>query len=238
MYLEPVVIDGGTAAFITLGLTAALVVVTGYYAWQNQRMVNEMRAARSAQLLPRVMPSVASFGPGLIYLRVSNVGPGPALHVELTLRLEPGEWVHPWTTGVIAPMEKHDFYPRSSEDQAVMRLPQLTDRYQQFRIVGTCTDAVGKRYGIDEAFDIRVWWEYIQETGHRLERDWQEETAKELKRVADELHEWTNERRQDRASASVSASERWQWRFDSYLRDARDLVTGRRARMKEWLRRR
>lgn len=35
-------------------LTLALVVITGYYAWQNRQMVDEMRLSREASARPHL----------------------------------------------------------------------------------------------------------------------------------------------------------------------------------------
>src|SRR5258708_3870711 len=41
--------------WLIVGLTCVLVVVTGFYAWQNKRMVDEMTRTRSASVLLPVL---------------------------------------------------------------------------------------------------------------------------------------------------------------------------------------
>ena len=45
-----------TSDWVISILTGVLVLVTGYYAWQTQEMVREMRRARKLQVMPKMMP--------------------------------------------------------------------------------------------------------------------------------------------------------------------------------------
>lgn len=47
--------SGDTAIVL---LTAALVLVTGYYAWQNHQMVQEMRRSRELSVAPKLVLSI------------------------------------------------------------------------------------------------------------------------------------------------------------------------------------
>ena len=43
-------------------LTAALVLVTTYYAWQSHAMVREMRRARGVSIIPKMMLALHQLG--------------------------------------------------------------------------------------------------------------------------------------------------------------------------------
>jgi len=70
-------------------LTGVLVLVTAYYAWQNQRMVGEMRRSRELSVLPKLAVDLRLQGPTFAQVQVLNVGPGPALAVDLRIAFEP-----------------------------------------------------------------------------------------------------------------------------------------------------
>jgi hypothetical protein len=84
-------------------LAAVLVVVTAWYAWQTQRMVEEMRAARAAQVRPRVVPTLHREASGSLVPRLVNVGSGPAVGVVLAVSLEPDGPRLPYATGFMPP---------------------------------------------------------------------------------------------------------------------------------------
>lgn len=74
-------------------LTAALVLITAFYAWAtfkilkaNQNVVREMQASTVAFLRPYIMitPMVRA-GESMMFLRIQNAGRSPAQHVRLTI---------------------------------------------------------------------------------------------------------------------------------------------------------
>lgn len=71
----------GAIAFLTLGL----VVITGYYAWQNRQMVGEMRLAREASARPHLALCFEPLGPMNVIVGLVNLGPGAALSIDLTI---------------------------------------------------------------------------------------------------------------------------------------------------------
>ena len=59
----------------TVLLTAALVLVTAYYAWMNRRAVSEMKAARDATLLPKLALEFHRLGPNVVDLAIRTLAP-------------------------------------------------------------------------------------------------------------------------------------------------------------------
>ncbi len=70
--------------------TVILVFVTGYYAWQNKKMVEEMKLARKSQFIPslKIKPTYLSLGSSFD-IEISNIGLGPAKNIRGKIRLEP-----------------------------------------------------------------------------------------------------------------------------------------------------
>src|SRR5918995_1084347 len=102
---------------VIVALTVALVGVTGYYAWETHRMVDEMRKARAAQLLPKLVLTVKSLGGGNGLWRVQNVGPGPATDVDVQIAPAPGGPPRRWKEPVVVPGEGHDFIPVTGDGE-------------------------------------------------------------------------------------------------------------------------
>src|SRR3954453_10744494 len=72
-------------AIATAALTLVLVVITGWYAVSTRRMVDEMRTSREQAQRPLIALDVNTVGPSYGYARLTNVGPGAAFDVALTL---------------------------------------------------------------------------------------------------------------------------------------------------------
>ncbi len=169
-------------------LTGVLVVVVGYYAFQTHLTVRELKAARAAQVLPRLIPALGLLGAGNTLLRVVNVGSGPALGIDLYFSLEPGGEERHWTTAVVAMGEHHDFVPAPNEPNGLVGLDALTSKYELFRLRATFKDALGVTHSADESLDVRQEWESLKAVKRVLPPDHLEEISKSLKKIADELN--------------------------------------------------
>jgi hypothetical protein len=173
-----------------VGLTLALVVVTGLYQRDTHRMVEEMRLARGAQLMPRVVVTARSLGGGNSFWRIGNIGPGPALNVDVELTPEPGGVPRRWTSPVLVPGETHDFLPRATPEdtgQELMQLDQSTARFARLRLSGKCRSVLGEVRQIEELFDIREWWVALKAADNLVPHDWAEESARSLKDISKNL---------------------------------------------------
>lgn len=96
---------------------------------------------------------------------VRNVGPGPALDVDVRLVFEPQPGGNAtreerrWRRNLLAPGEQKDFLPPGDLNDNLNRLPR---EFQEIRLVGSMTDAIGKTYVVDEAFtDLAEWREML-----------------------------------------------------------------------------
>jgi hypothetical protein len=150
----------------TVLLTAALVLVTAYYAWTNRRVVQEMKAARDATLLPKLALDFHRLGPNVVDLAIRNVGPGAALDIEVEV-----EWVPvdastnaptiPWRRNLMSPGEQVELAPPGELNG---NLDVLPGAYRDIRLRGTMKDAAGKRYVVNEIFgDITGWRELLKD---------------------------------------------------------------------------
>ncbi len=179
------------ANIILAVLTGVLVMVTVYYAYQTHLTVEEMKAGRSAQVFPHLIPTIKMYGGGGGVLRVTNAGPGPALAVDVRLVLEPGGKERPWKTPVVAPGEQHEFVPEPDGPNGLMSLDALTAKYSTYRLHGTYKDALGTPHTVDESLDIREFWETTKAVEHLRPDDHIADISKSLKTLAEEVRKWT-----------------------------------------------
>jgi hypothetical protein len=191
-----------TAVAIAL-LTLVLVGATLYYAKKTADMAVEMRIARHAQVLPHVVASMTYVGPNLGWIRVTNVGVGPAIDVDVRVRLVPGDdWDKRVVAAVLAPGEHKDLVTRPTTSGPVLRLSELSSRYQSIHVTGTCRDALGETQAINSLFDIREWWEVTQAASIHWKRDPMDELVKHVGNAASSLEGVEGELRHARLSSA------------------------------------
>jgi hypothetical protein len=172
-------------------LTAVLVLVTGFYAWQNRRMAQEMAAARRVAVMPKLALEWTMVSPVLGFPTVKNVGPGPALDVDISVHFEPlseqnDEDVRRWTASVIVPGEEKQFLPTGGEGGGMMDTEALARTYSRIRLRGSYRDALGEAQIADDVLaDIAEWRQISKEAHGRWEEP---DPAKRLSRdLADRL---------------------------------------------------
>lgn len=168
-------------------LTAALVVITAYYAWQTYRMAKEMRRARGAQILPKIVPNLELIGAGGAFLRIDNVGPGPALRVEVEFWLEPNGDRRRWRSPLIASGGGQSFDPLPDEGSQALQLDHLISRFTELCLAGASYDALGRRHAIEERLELRQFWTIHKAAVAMQPHDRQREMARHLEQIAKDL---------------------------------------------------
>jgi len=170
-------------------LTVALIGVTAFYAFQTLRLVQEMQKARAGQLLPKLSIRIYPIGAGNAFWRVINVGPGPAIGVDIQIAPEPGGQPRRWLEPVVMPGETHDFIPMIGVGQpsAALNLDNQTKLYSHLHLTGTYKDVFGTEHTADERFDLRAWWEFLKGAKHRFLPEFEEELPKRLKAMETQL---------------------------------------------------
>ena len=152
--------------------------ITGFYAYQNYRMANEMRAAREVSVLPKLSLHLGMVAPTLGFIYLSNVGPGAALDIDISVVFVPRRGASEptvtrrWSATVMAPGETHHFFPeRRTETQAAgegetLRIEALVETYAEVRLDGSYRDALGKAHAADDTLgDLSEWWRLQVESG-------------------------------------------------------------------------
>ncbi len=165
--------DATAADWITAGFiavlaifTLALAVVTGRYVEQTRLMVDEMRAtreesrlARELSVLPKLAIDMETIAGMFMGLKLTNVGQGPALELQLTITFEPVEGgslppdVRPWRAKVLARDEWLRFVPPRDQQGELLDVPFLGQAYRTITVKGRMHDALGHEHEVDERVD-------------------------------------------------------------------------------------
>jgi hypothetical protein len=174
----------------TLLVTAFLVGVTWHYANTTRKalaeaekssraaegMVEEMRAARAASFLPKIGVDLQIAGIDHPQLRITNVGVGPAIDVDLTLACEPHQagaaYVRTWRAPLLVPGESRLFdaatvdYPETDGTQ--MRMDEFGAAFAHVTVTGHMRDAFGTTHEVDEVIEYLAEWWTAAKAAHQL----------------------------------------------------------------------
>lgn len=173
-------------------LTAVLVVITGYYAWQNRKMAAEMAAARRVTVLPKLAIDWTMVSPTIAFPTITNVGPGPALDVEIAIEYVPlpgqenKRKVRQWTANLMVPGESKQFLPIEKDHSGSMQTKELAETYAMVRLTGKFHDVLRNTHVADDALeDIAEWRRTSEEAITR----WQDPDPikRQAKEVAEQL---------------------------------------------------
>lgn len=162
-------LDAHEGAFVAI-LTLALVLVTIYYAIQNQRMVGEMAAGRRQAVLPKLAIGLHRLAPTVVTIAIKNVGLGAALGIDLRMIYEPlaggqAKEVR-WRWPMLGPGEQFDFMPPGELNNNLNTMPAT---YSSIRLEGSCIDATGQDHPIqDEYEDLSEWRELLGNARQRF----------------------------------------------------------------------
>lgn len=145
-------------------LTAVLILVTICYAAQNRKMVKEMAAARKIAVLPKLALEWTMTSSTIALPTLHNVGPGPALDVEVAIHYKPlpGQEqklkVRRWKANLMAPGESKQFLPLEDDFSGSMTTDEMASTYSEIDLTGECRDVLGNTYPVEDRLeDIAEW---------------------------------------------------------------------------------
>jgi hypothetical protein len=184
------------ATIATLALTLALVLITAHYAWQAQRMVQEMRNSRELSVLPKITIDLTYLGPVHTWPTIANVGAGPALNADLEVVFEPIDpevnppVVRRWRWNVMAPGERLRLFPPEHDGKRLFTTDDMAARYARVRVRGTVNDSLGQQRPVDDCLeDLHQWSQLIQDARILDEKDPAKEIAEEVGALTKEMRE-------------------------------------------------
>lgn len=171
-------------------LTLALVVITGYYAWQNRNMVSEMRLARIANTQPHVTLCFEALSPTQVMVGLVNLGPGAALAIDIELTFHPrpegtfaGE-CRRWRGELLVAGAQREFLV-PVESGSMMSITRLAECVRSITADGTMQDVLGATHRIRAVIDdIDEWDEVLRQAHERYARPALEQLVKETEKLS------------------------------------------------------
>lgn len=161
-----------TGDWITVSLTAALVGATAYYAWQNRHMVREMAATRAVSVMPKLALEWHGVNPTISFVKLVNVGPGPALNADIEVVFVPkdADGSPPadhrrWKTSVVASGEQQTFLPKGTNG-GIADMEQLGNLYDRVELRGAYEDVLGNRHSAEGALNDIAGLRLLQREAH------------------------------------------------------------------------
>lgn len=134
-------------AFISAGATVVLVIVTTAYVILTGRLVSETRDARQQEVMPVMNLELESYMMGALSPMIRNIGNGPAVDVEATVRLEPDGEEYEIGSKNIAPGEfAMSPYPAVGGDSH--------EDYNKLSVHGFYTDVFGQRLPFEDEINL------------------------------------------------------------------------------------
>lgn len=183
--------------FATATITFVLVVITGYYAWQNHKMVTEMRLAREASLCPHLELCFEFRGSLYAMVGIANVGPGTAVSLDVTVEFHPREGsqfngeTRRWRRELLAAGAQRNLSPPHLNG-SIMPIQQLADNVDRIAMTGSMRDVTGKAHEVScEIAGIDEWVALLTDAHERLDEPPLKSLVKEMKNVSKTLDKFT-----------------------------------------------
>lgn len=168
-------------------LVAALVIVTSYYAVTTRKTLSAVNRSTEVSVKPHIKCSMAIIGADTLFLKVSNVGVGSALNVNLEYSVESIENSNTsWTSSVILPEESYRFYIKNEQD-VLLGLTYCSQNQTTIKVVGTYNDILKKEHPIDETINVTDISQKLLGSGQMQRIDHIEEIDHSLKDIKNNL---------------------------------------------------
>jgi hypothetical protein len=167
--------------WVSVCVTAILVGINAYYAWQVSKTIDEMKKARMAEFMPHVRADLSFFGI-IPVIKITNFGKGPAINVKTKIIFSGGE-TKPWEQTIMSPNESvHLILPGETMDEILQRAAQIM-------VSGEYGDIFGKTYTIYDRMNTK---EFIEQT-QKLPPILEENLSMLIKEIGNELRDIKNE---------------------------------------------
>jgi hypothetical protein len=167
-----------------LAASIGLVIVTVAYAWHTRAMSREMTATRLLSVQPRITLAVNMRSATVGEIEIVNIGHGPAIEPELTLKIAVLKDERRWRAHLLAPGESVGFMLNAADQpHQVVSMQQAMDIDAVVELLGTTRDLYGVEHQVADTFDLAHWWREIVEAQQRFREDPQVVANRELKKL-------------------------------------------------------
>lgn len=150
-----------------VGATILLFAAACWYATETRRIVHRMDIEREDKARPVLTSQLIPWAPGLVKLRIQNVGGGPARNVAGKIEsvfIDSGSETINWSYPLLNPDKYEEFHiplPTSIERTKGFDLKTIKSKVSQVKAVFNCESMSGHPYKLEDSIDIQ-----------RITQDW------------------------------------------------------------------
>lgn len=157
-----------------------MVGVTGYYAWQTRNTVDAIEKSTEAQFLPHVKMWIFMPGPTYPFLKIGNVGVGPAMNIVVRFRVkELNGSDRTWKTPLLSRGDSQQFWipiGPDKKDATDEPLPFFEKNQSTLTMEATYDDILGKSHQASDTIDLTAW---VIQFG-KVSAVWEQERLKQI----------------------------------------------------------
>lgn len=174
----------GNIEIISGWSSVVLVVVTAIYAGLTWKLVRETKDARQQEIMPAISLELESVIHGAVTPVLKNIGNGPAREVNTELQLLPD--------GPNEEFNRKSIASNGSSSTLGLQIgSERAEEYSELSVTGTCTDAFGKEYPIEDEICLDTHLSALAGSGDSLNQDPQvrqlENIERHLESIADSV---------------------------------------------------
>jgi len=173
---------------VLVAVTSVLVVLTGFYAFQTKKTVDVLKKTAEMEFLPKIKGHVHMVGPVHLHIRVSNVGKGSAIGLQVTFVVVGTNTVkRNWTQPLFVPGDFQDFPIPKSESEEESSVPYFQENETKIEITSTFSDILGKRHSNSESINISEFVRQFKTTISIYHEEYMNKISRNVDSISDEL---------------------------------------------------
>jgi hypothetical protein len=163
--------------------TSTLAIITAVYVYLTHKIFKEQEVARKEAVIPKLMGKLHYVGPVSPYLRIENVGRGPAIESYVEFRVLPNGGEHKWYHPLISPHEHFTLTLPLSEKER--KSDALFQKYDSIELQYQYKDLYGKIYEDQSKIDLKEFHKGLTEGNSRVL--WEQEDLKKIAQHLDQI---------------------------------------------------
>lgn len=175
---------GGIAQ--ALGIMA-LVIITSYYAIQTRRTLAAINKSTETSVLPHLKCSMGVVGVDTLFLKISNVGVGSAINVNLEYEVESiSNSSREWMSSIMLPEESYQFYIMNPQN-VLIGMNYCSKNQTTIIVNGSYDDILGNNHEISETINVTEISAKLLRSGQMIRIEDMKEISTSLKSIQRDL---------------------------------------------------
>jgi hypothetical protein len=168
-------------------ITAVLVGITGFYAWQTKRTVDSLEKSTKYQFLPYIKLYLGMLGPQDLDLRIKNVGKGPAKDLDIQFHIkEKGEVKRTWRQQLLVPSDFISILVPNMESKEETGIEYFENNQTTIIVSAAYRDVFDKAWSNEETIDITAYVMQFKKTRSLFREEPLERIARNVEGISRE----------------------------------------------------